>query len=94
MVNKMRSAICKIFSFILDLFNLVIDAVAIALNTVGTVAVELLSAVAESVGEALGINGSTVLWLGLGAVAIYFLFSSKDNGSQSELTRSRSVVSV
>lgn len=73
----MRKIWCKLWNFILGVFVSVVEGVAFALETLGTVAVELLASVADAVGEALGIDGSTVLWLGLGVVAFFLLRGSK-----------------
>lgn len=69
----MRGLLCKIWQFLLNVFTDIVNAVAQALATIGTAVVDVLSQVAEAVGDALGINGSTVLWIGL-ALGAYFLF--------------------
>lgn len=73
---------CKLWNFILNTFTSVIEGVGVLLETVGTVLVEVISGVADSVGKALGLSGSTVLLIGLG-LGIYFLASGDDDEKSS-----------
>lgn len=85
----MRGALCKIWNFFLNLFNDVLDAVAYALTTVGEVLLKLAKGVGEVVGGVIGsvFGGSNLLvWAGVGAIA-YFLFFKKDEGGDSNYTR-------
>lgn len=74
----MRGLLCKIWQFLLNVFTDIVNAVAQALATIGTAVVDVLSQVAEAVGDALGINGSTVLRIVL-ALGAYFLFGGDDD---------------
>lgn len=73
---------CKLWNFILNTFTSAIELVGTLLETVGTVLVDVLGSVAGSLGDALGISGSTVMWIGLGVLA-YFIFTSEDKDSSS-----------
>lgn len=68
---------CKLWNFVLNTFTSAIELVGTLLETVGTVLVDVLGAVTDSLGKALGISGSTVLWIGLGVLA-YFIFTGDD----------------
>lgn len=74
----MRGLFCKIWQFLLNVFTDIVNAVAQALATIGTAVVDVLSQVADAVGDALGISGSTFLWIALGLGA-YFLFGGDDD---------------
>lgn len=65
---------CKLWNFVLNIFTSIVEGVGMLLETVGTVLVDVLGGVADAVGKALGISGSTVLWLGLGVAAAWLLF--------------------
>lgn len=69
--------LCKIFRFALDIFSSTVDAVASAVKIVGTAAVDVLSELIESAGDAVGgifgNGGSVILLVALGAG--FFLFS-------------------
>lgn len=77
--------LCKIWSFILNLFTDVLDAVAYALKTVGEVLVVVAKGVGEAVGSVVGsvFGGSNLLvWAGA-AIAAYFLFFKQDENGNS-----------
>lgn len=76
--------ICKLFNFILNIFVATVEGIAFALRTVGEIALELLVDAADAVGNALGINGTTVLWLGAGVLA-FFLLRNNDKGDNQPL---------
>lgn len=87
--------ICKLFNFILNLFTSAVEGIAFALRTVGEIALELLVDAAEAVGNALGIDGTTVLWLGVGVLAFFLLRNKdKDNKVNPQLLASRGVANV
>lgn len=70
----MRSVLCKIWNFILNRFSDVLEASAYGLKTIGEVAVPILGALGEVVGDTVGsiFGGSNLLiWL----VGGYFLLS-------------------
>lgn len=69
---------CKLWNFVLNTFTSAIELVGTLLETVGTVLVDVLGAVAESVGNALGFSGSTILLLGLGALVYFAITGDKD----------------
>lgn len=70
---SVSSALCKLFRFLANTFELVVDTVAQGVKVLGSAAVDVLSDLASSVGDALGLDGSTVLWLGIGIVAFLLL---------------------
>lgn len=74
----MRGFLCKIWQFFLNVFTDIVNAVAQALAVIGTAVVDVLSQAAEAVGKALGINGSTVMWIALGLGAYFLLGGSED----------------
>lgn len=79
----LSSAICKLFRFISNLFGVVVETVATALKTVGAAAVDVLTELAQGVGDALGISGTSVLWIVGGGALLYLLFSGKDSNNNS-----------
>lgn len=80
----MRGFLCKVWQFFLNVFTNIVNAVAQALTVIGTAVVDVLSQVAEAVGDALGINGSTVMWIALG-LGVYFLFGRSDDERPSKV---------
>lgn len=78
----MRKIWCKLWNVILNVFSDVVSAVAYALKTVGTVAVEVLGAAADAVGGAIGsiFGGFNLLvWAGVGVFAYFLLTKQSDN---------------
>lgn len=77
--------ICKLFGFILNLFNLVVEGIGFALKTVGTVAAEVLGAVTGAVvsglSDGLGLPKLAVV-AGLGLVGWFLLSNKKDKSPQ------------
>lgn len=69
---------CKLWNFLLNIFTTVVEAVGYALKTVGTVLVETAGAIAEAVGDVLGIPGNLFLWIA-GGIGLYFLVKSSDD---------------
>lgn len=65
--------LCKIFRFILNIFEQVLDVIVSALVMLGTAIVDVLGDLAAEVGGALGLSGGSVLWLALGGFALWFL---------------------
>lgn len=85
----MGKVFCKIWSFFLNLFRDAMDAIAYALDTIGTVALELLDGVGEVIGNVVGniFGGSNfMIWLAVG-VGAYFLLKN-DNKTRVELANS------
>lgn len=78
------SILCKILNWILKIFGQVVDFVASAVSTIGTAFVDVLSTLANAVGDAIfgGGTGSLVLLLGLGAAA-WFVFGGSDDDDNS-----------
>lgn len=62
----MRKFLCKVFRFLLDLVSQVVDLVAKTLIMIGTAAVEVLSEVAGSIGDAFLKNPVVLGLLGVG----------------------------
>lgn len=83
--------LCKIFRFALDIFSTTVDAVAGAVQVVGTAAVDVLSELLESAGDAVsgifGKSGSTLLLLLVGAGL--YLFSK--NSDEKEVSHGNQV---
>lgn len=86
--------LCKIFNFILNIFEQVLNIIVSALVMLGGAVVDVLSGVADAVGDALGLSGGSVLWLALGGLAL-FLFvkkdDKKDKGSSNQQVETYSV---
>lgn len=78
----MRSLLCKVFRFLLDLVGQVVDLVANTLIKIGTAAVEVLSEVASAVGGKILSN--PVVLIGL-ATAAYLLWPK--NGEEDKQPR-------
>lgn len=74
---------CKLWNLILNVFTSVIEGVGVLLETVGTVLVDVVGGVADALGNALGLSGSTVLLIALG-VGLYFLTSGDDDEKPSQ----------
>lgn len=79
---SVSGALCKLFRFVLNVFTQVVDVVASAVKVIGGAAVDVLTDLLSSVGNMLGIDGSTLMWIALG-VGAYFLFSGSDDDSPS-----------
>lgn len=69
--------ICKLFNFLLTLFVNTVEGVAFALKTVGEVALDLLGSALDSVGDLLGVSGTTIAWLGAGLLLFFLLRKEK-----------------
>lgn len=75
----MGSLWCKLWNFFLQMFTNVVNAIAYAIKTVGTVAIELASDLIKTASSAIGgLLGSPVSLLLLG-VGAYFLFARKED---------------
>lgn len=94
----MRGLLCKIWNFLLNIFTDLVSAVASAIAVVGTAIVDVLSEVASAVGDALGLSGSTVVWLGVGIFAYWFISKKKDepttNSKKSDANAGKGVINV
>lgn len=79
----MRSALCKIWNFVLSLFTDVVDAVAYGIKTFGEVLVPVLGALGQVVGDTIGsvFGGSNLLIWGAAGVFLLFFLKQKDGGS-------------
>lgn len=78
----MRSILCKIWNFVLNMFQDSVEAVAIGLKTLGEVLVPVLGAIGSVVGDAIGsvFGGSNLLvWAGVGIFAYFVLTKNKDD---------------
>lgn len=83
----MRNAICKLFSFLLDLVKQVVTFVADTLIAVGTAAVEVLSDVLGAASSAFFSSPFGVIILGVGCLFIAAklgLFSEEDDEKKEE----------
>lgn len=78
----MRSALCKIWNFVLSLFTDVVDAIAYGIKTFGEVLVPVLGALGQVVGDTIGsvFGGSNLLVWGAAGVFL-LLFLKQKNGS-------------
>lgn len=77
----MSSILCKIFRFLLNVFGQIVTTVASAITILGDAAVDVLSELLESAGDAVGgiFGGSGFLGLlVLGAVG-YFVLTGDDD---------------
>lgn len=76
----MGSLLCKIFRFVLNIFEQVINVVATAVKTIGTAAVDVLSDLAYAVGDAASglFGGNGFLSLLLIGGALWFFMGSRD----------------
>lgn len=86
----MGNAICKLWTFLLNLIQKAVEAVAYALQTVGEVVIPLLGQLGEVVNDTLGglvggvFGGSNLLvWAGVGILAYFLLTKEDENGSGS-----------
>lgn len=73
--------LCKIWNFILNLFTDTLNAIAVALKTVGEVFCDVLTSVGTGVGNLIGgvFGGSNfIVWAGVGVLA-YFLLTKQDD---------------
>lgn len=80
----MGNAICKLWTFLLNLIQKAVEAIAYALKTVGEVVIPLLGQLGQVVGDTIGgligsvFGGSNFLvWAGVGVFA-YFLLTKED----------------
>lgn len=80
----MGGFLCKIFRFILNIFEQVVTVVASAVKTIGTAAVDVLSDLAHSVGDAASglFSGGGFLGLLVVGGALWMLLGSKDEDKQ------------
>lgn len=78
----MRSALCKIWNFVLSLFTDVVDAIAYGIKTFGEVLVPVLGALGQVIGDTIGsvFGGSNLLVWGTAGVFL-LLFLKQKNGS-------------
>lgn len=86
----MGNAICKLWTFLLNLIQKAVEAVSYALKTVGEVVIPLLGQLGEVVSDTLGglvgniFGGSNLLvWAGAGIFAYFLLTKEDKNGSGS-----------
>lgn len=82
----MGNAICKLWTFLLNLLSKSVEAVAYALKTVGEVVIPILGDLGKVIGDTVGgfvgsiFGGSNLLvWAGVGFLA-YFLLTKEDEG--------------
>lgn len=80
----MGDILCKIWRFLANILNKVVDFVAGALTTIGVASIDVLSDLLESAGSAVGdiFSANPVVWLGLGAVGLYWLFGTDKDESK------------
>lgn len=77
----MGSLWCKIWTWLLNTVRSAVDTIAYALDTIGTVAVDLLSDLATAVGGAVNDifgGGNLIIWLGVGIFAYMLLTKQSD----------------
>lgn len=79
----MGDFLCKLWRGLLQVFSSVIEASAEALKVVGGAAVDVLSELFQSAGDALGsiFGSSPILWLALAGGAIWF-FGGRDKDDE------------
>lgn len=83
--------LCKIFNFILNIFEQVLNVVVTALVMLGDAAIDVLTGVANAVGDALGISGGSLLWLALGGLGLYFFMKKDDDEPRKQVNGSITV---
>lgn len=85
----MSGILCKIFRFILNVFNQIVTVVASAIKILGEAVVDVLSDLIQNVGDAAGklFNKSGLLGLAVVGVLGYFiLFGDDEDGLQPSIT--------
>lgn len=75
----MPSFICKIFNLVLRLLTNVVDFVASVVTTIGSAVVDVLGDLVETTADALFGGSKTLVWLGVGALAFWWLSSRDDD---------------
>lgn len=78
----MRSILCKIWNFVLQMFQDSVEAVAVGLQTLGEVLVPVLGALGQVVGDTIGsiFGGSNLLvWAGVGIFAYFIITRDKED---------------
>lgn len=82
----MGDFLCKLWRGLLQVFTSVVEASATALKVVGGAAVDVLSELFQSAGDALGsiFGSSPILWLALAGGAIWF-FGGRDKEERREI---------
>lgn len=78
----MGSILCKIWNFVLMMFQDSVEAIAIGLKTLGEVLVPVLGALGQVVGDTIGsiFGGSNLLvWAGVGIFAYFILTKKQDD---------------
>lgn len=81
----MGNAICKLWTFLLNLIQKAVEAIAYALKTIGEVVIPLLGQLADAVGGAIGSifgGGNLLVWLGVGVFAYFLLTKEDDSGGE------------
>lgn len=80
----MGGFLCKIFRFVLNIFEQVVTVVASAVKTIGTAAVDVLSDLANAVGDAASglFSGSGIFGLLVIGGTLWMLLSTKDEDKQ------------
>lgn len=84
----MGSLWCKIWTWLLNTVQSAVDTIAYALDTIGTVAVDLLSDLATAVGGAVGDifgGGNLLIWLGVGVFAYMLLTKQSDKDKNASI---------
>lgn len=79
---SLSSAICKLFTFVLKLFKLVVTAIAEAVKMVVTAVVDVLDTLVSSVADAF-FGGSSLLTIGVVGFVAYLLLSKKEEKYES-----------
>lgn len=80
----MGGLLCKIFRFVLNIFERVVNVVASAVKTIGTAAVDVLSELVSAVGNAAAglFSGSGLLGLLVVGGALWMLMGSRDKDKE------------
>lgn len=84
----MGSLWCKIWTWLLNTIHDAVDAIAYALDTIGTVAIDLLSDLATAVGGAVSDifgGGNLLIWLGVGVFAYMLLTKQSDKDKNASI---------
>lgn len=87
----MGNAICKLWTFLLNLLSNAVEAVAFALKTVGEVVIPILGELGQVISDTVGgtfgglfSGGSLLLWAGVGLFLYVQLSKDGENANVSE----------
>lgn len=82
----MGDILCKIWRFLANILNQVVDFVAKALTTIGTAVVDVLSDLLQAAGSAIGdiFSANPLLWVGILGLGAWWLLGSGDDEEKAD----------